>query len=124
MTLWNSRARDRPAYHIRPLLETTACLQDIWDQHLRWLNNVSDRKIKEAAEEEYAVRAYLWRERDDACVDAGRKMLGLLGRELSDGLADVDGNEVLLEREWAGEVKVGRGERSRKRWTIMPPLKR
>ena len=107
LTLWRSLAHDGPAYRIIPLVETTARLQEIWDKYLHWVAKVSNRKIEDAAEGEYALRAYLWQQRQDACVETAKKILVLLGNELDEGLEEVDKIEVNLKRGWRYGMKGG-----------------
>lgn len=114
LTLWSSQAHDGPAYRIITLVETTARLQEIWDKYLHWVAKISNRRIEDAAEEEYALRAYLWQQRQDACMETAKKMLGLLGKELDEGLEEVDKIEVSLKRGWRYGMKGGNTERNRK----------
>lgn len=116
LTLWSSQAHDGPAYRIIPLVETTARLQEIWDKYLHWVAKVSNKRIEDAAEEEYALRAYLWQQRQDACMETAKKMLVLLGNELNEGLDEVDKIEVNLKRVWRYGMKGGNTERNRKQW--------
>ena len=119
LTLWSSQAHDGPAYRIIPLVEITARLQEIWDKYLHWVAKVSNRRIEDAGEEEYALRAYLWQQRQDACMETAKKMLVLLGNELDEGLEEVDKIEVNLKRGWRYGVKGGNTERNKKQWEGM-----
>ncbi|KAK0514712.1 hypothetical protein JMJ35_003329 [Cladonia borealis] len=116
LTLWRSLAHDGPAYRILPLVETTARLQEIWDKYVHWVAKVSNRKIEDAAEGEYALRTYLWQQRQDACMETAKKMLVLLGNELDDGLEEVDKIEVNLKRSWRYGMKGSSMERDRYQW--------
>ena len=116
LTLWRSLAHDGPAYRIIPLVETTARLQEIWDKYVHWVAKVSNRKIEDAAEGEYALRTYLWQQRQDACMETAKKMLVLLGNELDDGLEEVDKIEVNLKRSWRYGMKGSSMERERYQW--------
>ena len=113
LTLWRSLAHDGPAYRIIPLVETAARLQEIWDKYVHWVARVSNRKIEDAAGGEYALRTYLWQQRQDACMETAKKMLALLGNELDDGLEEVDKIEVNLKRSWRYGVKGSGMERDR-----------
>ena len=116
LTLWRSLAHDGPAYRIIPLVETTARLQEIWDKYVHWVAKVSNRKIEDAEEGEYALRTYLWQQRQDACMETAKKMLVLLGNELDDGLEEVDKIEVNLKRSWRYGMKGSSMERDRYQW--------
>ena len=116
LTLWRSLAHDGPAYRIIPLTETAARLQEIWDKYVHWVAKVSNRKIEEAAEGEYALRTYLWQQRQDACMETAKKMLVLLGNELDDGLEEIDKIEVNLKRSWRYGMKGSSMERDRYQW--------
>ncbi len=119
LTLWSSQAHDGAAYRVIPLVETTARLQEIWGKYLHWVAKVSNRRIEDAAEEDYALRAHLWQQRQDACMETAKKMLVLLGNELDEGLEEVDKIEVNLKRGWRDGTKGGSTERNRKHWVVM-----
>ena len=114
LTLWSSQAHDGPAYRTNSLVETTARLQEIWDKYLYWVAKVSNRRIEDAAEGEYALRAYLWQQRQDACIETAKKMMILLGSELDEGLEEVDKIEVNLKRGWKYGMTRGNMERNGK----------
>lgn len=116
LTLWSSQTQDGPAYRVIPLVETTARVQEIWDKYLHWVAKVSNRRFEDAAQEESALTTYLWQERQDAGMEAAKKMLGLLATELDEGLEEVDKIERNLKRGWSYGTKGGNTERNRKQY--------
>ena len=116
LTLWDSQTQDGPAYRVIPLVETTARVQEIWDKYTHWVAKVSDKRIEDAAQDEYGLTTYLWQERQDAGIEVAKKMLGLLATELEEGLEEVDKIETSLKRGWSYGMKGGNAERNRKQY--------
>lgn len=116
LTLWSSQMQDGPAYRVIPLVETTARVQELWDKYSHWVAKVSNKRIEDAAQEDPALTTYLWQERQDAGMEAAKKMLGLLANELEEGLEEVDKIERNLKRGWSYGMSGGNTERSRKQY--------